>query len=120
MESIAYPMVNLDGKGQKGFVLFLVEFTHGENGKQIVISLLQIQIEAGKAGPGNHGNGKGVFRRLRLAHHPLAAAVALLIQLVVCQKIPVFRGIGGPDIGKGFVVFVKDSIAWVHLLVENS
>ena len=84
-------MVNLDGKGQKGFPIFLVEFSHSENGEQIVIPFLQIQIESGKTGPGNHGDGEGVFRLIRLSDQPLAAAVALLIQLIVFQKILVFR-----------------------------
>lgn len=52
VKSVAYPMVNLDGKGQKGFPIFLVEFSHSENGEQIVIPFLQIQIESGKLAQG--------------------------------------------------------------------
>lgn len=58
MESIAYPMVNLDGKGQKGFVLFLVEFAHGKNGKQIVNPFCRFRLKPEKLAQGIMETGK--------------------------------------------------------------
>lgn len=82
MEAIAHSVVYLNGNGQQSASILAAKLPHGKDGQQIIVSLLQIQLEAGKITLGNHGDRERVSRTIRLCVHPVNVAIMLEILLI--------------------------------------
>lgn len=101
VEAVAHGVVDLDRQGKLCPSSLLLEPAHGEDGGQIVIAPLEVQVEAGEGGPGDHGYREGVGGRVLLGSEALRGAPAGEGVLIGAEEHGSIRVIGAPEVGEG-------------------
>lgn len=126
METVAHAVVHLHCQGQQHAAPILIKPPHGEDGRQIIVPVLQVQIEPFKTSPGHHGHREGVGRRIGSGHQSRGVAVCGHIPLPGGAELPVIRGIGRPQVGESLGILMKNGIAgmdhiiipWITFLIQ--
>ena len=118
MEPVAHRVVDLNRQGQEEPPVFGVAFPHGKDGQQIVISLLQVQVEALKSGPRQGGHREMVRGDIRLSDQALLRPVPRHVLGIGGAEVLQVRGVFGPEVGEGLGVLVKDGVAGEHVLED--
>ena len=110
MKAVTNSMMDLDG--QRHPIASLVQgiFPHCKNREQVTIAIFQIQMEAFKTLPWNHGDGKGIGRNIRLCHEAFLVPKPLQVLLIRTAKILIIVRIFRPDIRKCLAVFVENRL----------
>lgn len=115
VETVADGVVDLHRQRDTADTTTLIILAEGKDGQEIIIALLQIQVEAVKRGPWDHGNRKGVGRGAWFGLHLPPLAIQRPIFHIPLQENAVIRRKLRPEIGKGLCLRMENGITGMEL-----
>lgn len=115
MKAVADGVVDLHRQRDTANSVTLIILSKRKDRQQVIIALLQIQVEAVKRGPWDHGNGKGVGRGAWFGLHLPPLAIQRPIFHIPLQENAVIRRKLRPEIGKGLCLRMENGITGMEL-----
>ena len=117
MVSIAYRMMHLDGQRQIKAAIPLKLPPDGKDGQQIFSVACDVQMKAGKAGPGQYRYVEGIGWPSGLGDIMDVRPIRFKIRLIGLQEGGIILRKRRPKAGEGLRLLVKDRVSGRHAVV---